>query len=58
MCRTPAAEVRFISRMFGMPVLAVEYPGYGLCPGTPTVAGVNANTDAASAASARTFSAG
>lgn len=33
--------------MFQVNVLAVEYPGYGICPGTPTEAGIIANAEAA-----------
>lgn len=33
--------------MFQVNVLAVEYPGYGICPGTPTEAGIIANAESA-----------
>eukprot|EP00930_Biecheleria_cincta_P085358 TRINITY_DN74752_c0_g1_i1.p1 TRINITY_DN74752_c0_g1~~TRINITY_DN74752_c0_g1_i1.p1 ORF type:complete len:450 (+),score=66.42 TRINITY_DN74752_c0_g1_i1:107-1456(+) len=33
----------FLSDQFKVHVLAVEYPGYGLCPGTPSVKGIKQN---------------
>ncbi|CAJ1453722.1 unnamed protein product, partial [Effrenium voratum] len=38
---------RFVHDQFQVHVLAVEYPGYGACPGTPTPEGVTANAHAA-----------
>eukprot|EP00434_Breviolum_minutum_P036394 symbB.v1.2.032242.t3/scaffold3784.1/size51792/3 len=38
---------RFMYDQFQVHVLAVEYPGYGVCPGRPTPEGVIANAHAA-----------
>ncbi|CAK9043822.1 unnamed protein product [Durusdinium trenchii] len=38
---------RFMYEQFQVHVLAVEYPGYGVCPGRPTPEGVIANAHAA-----------
>lgn len=37
----------FLSDQFKVHVLAVEYPGYGLCPGTPSVEGIKQNAQSA-----------
>lgn len=37
----------FLSEQFKVHVLAVEYPGYGLCPGTPSVEGIKQNAQSA-----------
>lgn len=44
LCHTFCTIIR---DLFQVHVLAVEYPGYGICPGTPTEEGIRANAQAA-----------
>jgi hypothetical protein len=44
LCHTFCTIIR---DLFQVHVLAVEYPGYGICPGSPTEEGIRANAQAA-----------